>query len=91
VKLQAFEACITQTRFLVVDHLGLTRGVVARIKDSGRSLLVGEVTTGSTPKTLGGAVAGNGPYVMSTATPLGRDSNVIERCWDRYFPIAPTS
>ena len=33
--------------------------------------------------------SGKWPYVMSTATPLGRDASAIVGCWDRFLPIAP--
>jgi hypothetical protein len=89
--LEAFNACITHTRFLVLVRYGHGNSVVATIKDRVRGAVVGEVTAGRTTSTLGGAAAGNGRYVMSTATPLGRDATAIERCWDRFFPIAPDS
>jgi hypothetical protein len=89
--LEAFNACITHTRFLVLVRPGHRNGVVATIKDRARGAVAGEVTAGRTTGTLGGAAAGNGWYVMSTATPLGRDATAIEGCWDRSFPIAPDS
>jgi hypothetical protein len=89
--LGAFNACITHTRFLVLVRHGYGSSVVATINDRLRGAVVGEVTTGRTPSTLGGAAAENGRHVMSTATPLGRDASAIERCWDRFFPIAPYS
>lgn len=96
-----FNACITQTRFLVlVRHQG-GHSPVETIKERGRDAVVGEVVNDrgrdavvggvatDQPPTLGGAAAADGRYVMSTATPLGRDASAIEGCWDRSFPIAP--
>lgn len=83
---RAFNACITQTRFLVLVRHGSEHSLIATIKDRGRGTVVGEVAAART-HTLGGAAAVNGRYVMSTATPLGRDATAIEGCWDRFFPI----
>ena len=85
----AFNACITQTRFLVLVRHGDGNSVVETIKDRVGDAVVGEVATDRSPTTLGGAAAANGRYVMSTATPLGRDATAIEGCWDRFFPVAP--
>jgi hypothetical protein len=64
--------------------------LVETIEDRVHDAVVGEVATNRPPTTiLGGAAAANGRYVMSTATPLGRDASAIERCWDRFFPVAP--
>lgn len=87
----AFNACITQTRFLVLVRHGSGSSVIETVKDRGRGAVVGEVASGRTPATLGGAAAATGRYVMSTATPLGRDASAIEGCWDRVFPIAPAA
>src|SRR5579864_3388965 len=59
------------------------------IKDRVSDAIVGQVAPGQPPTTLGGAAAANGRYVISTATPLGRDAIAIEGCWDRFFPLAP--
>jgi hypothetical protein len=85
----AFNGCVTSTRFLVLVSHGPGNGLVETIKDRVHEAVVGEVATDRAPTTLGGAAAGNDGYVMSTATPLGRDATAIERCWDRVFPIAP--
>ena len=85
----AFNACITQTRFLVLVGHEPGNSVIETIKDRVPGAVVGEVASGRTPPTLGGAAAANGRYVMSTATPLGRDANAIEGCWDRVFPMFP--
>jgi hypothetical protein len=58
------------------------------IRDRGRGTVVGEVATGKSTM-LGGAAARNGRYLMSTATPVGRDATAIENCWGHSFPIAP--
>jgi hypothetical protein len=85
----AFNACITQTRFLGLVRHGYGNSFVETIKDRVRDAVVGEVATDRPPTTLGGAAAVNGRYDMSTATPLGRDATAIEGCWGRFFPIAP--
>jgi hypothetical protein len=85
-KLSSFQDCLRTRPFLIVTVRGLDKGVLVTIKDRARGTVVGEVATGrSTP--LGGAAAKNGRYLMSTATPLGRDATTIEDCWDRFFPI----
>lgn len=82
-----FNVCIAQTRFLVLVRDGYANGVVETIKDQAHGAVVGEVATGPAPTRLGGAAAGDGRYVMSTATPLGRDASAIERCWDRFSQV----
>jgi hypothetical protein len=85
----AFNGCISQTGFLVLVRHGFGNGVIETIKDRAHGAVEAEVASGRAPTTLAGAAAANGPYVMSTATPLGRDASSIEECWDRFFPIAP--
>jgi hypothetical protein len=85
----AFNACIAQTRFLVLVRHGYGNRLVETIKDRVRDAVVGEVASNRPATTLGGAAAANGRYDMSTATPLGRDATAIEGCWGRFFPIAP--
>jgi hypothetical protein len=87
--IRAFNACITQTRFLGLARHGYGNSFSETIKDRMRHVAVGDVATDRPPSTVGGAAAANGRYVMSTATPLGRDATAIEGCWDRFFPIAP--
>jgi hypothetical protein len=82
----AFNGCIRQARFLVLVRHGSGNGVIETIKDRARGAVDGEVASGRAAPSLGGAAAANGPYVMSTATPLGRDATAIELCWDRGFP-----
>jgi hypothetical protein len=85
----AFNGCIHHTRFLALMRHGSGSGVIETIEDRAHGTVQGEVASGRAPTILGGAAAANGPYVMSTATPLGRDASAIEGCWDRFFPIAP--
>jgi hypothetical protein len=87
--LSAFNGCVRQTPFLALMPSGSGSGVIERINDRARGDVEGEVASGRAAAMLGGAAAGNGSYVMSTATPLGRDPSAIEGCWDRFFPIAP--
>ena len=84
----AFNACVAQTRFLVLIRHGYGNSFVETIKDRVRGTVVGEVATDRPPTTLGGAAAVNGRYDMFTATPLGRDTTAIEGCWGRFFPTA---
>ncbi len=86
--MKQFDACITGSRFLVLTRHG--RGIVVEtIKDRARRDVVGEVTVNRQPAVmLGGAAAEADGYVMSTATPVGRDARTIEECWDRPFPVA---
>ena len=86
-----FNACISHTRFLVLVDRGSRNGVIETIRDRANRGLVGEVAAGRAPVTLGGAAAGDGRYLMSTATPLGRDASAIETCWDRFSPISPAT
>jgi hypothetical protein len=86
---RGFNSCITGTRFLVLARHGRENDVVETITDRAGGAVVGEVAAGRHPNTLGGAAAGNGRYVTSTATPLGRDATAIETCRDGFSPIAP--
>jgi hypothetical protein len=86
---RAFDACITQTRFLVLVRHGYGNSLVETIKDRMLDAVVGEVATDRPATTLGGAEGVNGRYDMSTATPLGRDATTVEGCWGRFFPLVP--
>jgi hypothetical protein len=92
----AVNACITQTRFLVLVRHGSGNNVIEMIKDRAHGAVVGELAVlpsdreaEAFPVTLAGSGARNGRYVMATATPLGRDAAAIEGCTDRLFRIAP--
>jgi hypothetical protein len=87
--LAAFNTCIIHTRFLVLVRHGDGNSVIETIRNPVRGAAVSEVASDRAPAILGGAAAANGRYVMSTATPLGRDATAIEGCWDRFFPVAP--
>ena len=84
----AFNACIRESRFLVVVRHRPGNGVVETINDRARGALEGDVASDRGAPVIGGAAAAGGRYVMSTVTPLGRDASAIERCWDSAFPIA---
>jgi hypothetical protein len=89
--LRVFNACISRSQFLSLTSDRAGSGLVEVIDDRARGTKVGQVTSGRDAAILGGAAARNGRYTLSTATPLGRDAGVIERCWDQYSPIAPDS
>jgi hypothetical protein len=89
--LRIFNDCIARSHFLVLAYNRSGSEIVEVIRDRVRGETVGEVASGRPAATLGGAAAGNGRLTMSTATPLGRDATAIERCWDRFSPIAPSS
>jgi hypothetical protein len=98
----AFNACIRQSRFLLLVRHRAGHGIIETIRDRERGSLEGEVALARAPSVrralrgevptgrpfpiLGGAAAGNGPYIMSTITPTGRDPSAIERCWNGPFP-----
>ena len=87
--MKEFNACITGSRFLALVRHQDGSSVVETINDRAGRMVVGEVTVNRTPPVmLGGAAAEDDGYVMSTATPLGRDAVTIEECWDRPFPVA---
>lgn len=93
--IRGFNACITHTSFLVLRRQRNRRpdrepeNPIESITDRARGAVVGEVGGSSTAAHLGGAAAVGGRYLMSTATPVGRDAGAVEGCWDRVFPIAP--
>jgi hypothetical protein len=89
--LGVFNACIGRRQFLTLARDRSGSKVLEVIDDRARDAKVGEVTSGRDAGTLGGAAAGNGRFTMSTAATPGRDAIAIERCWDRYSPIAPDS
>jgi hypothetical protein len=86
-KLSSFQDCVDARHFFVLTRQGPDTRVLVTIRDRARGTVVGEVATGK-HATLGGAAAKNGRYLMSTATPLGRDAAAIENCWDHFFPVA---
>jgi hypothetical protein len=88
-----FYACIRETRFLVLVHEPRGGFVLEKITDRARGDLVGEVAVNrafpvASRPMLGGAAAATDRYLMSTATPDGRDASAIERCWDSFSPPA---
>jgi hypothetical protein len=85
--LEGFNTCINGDHSLALMRHRPGSRVIVTIMDRQHGTIVGEVATGRTT-TLGGAAAINGRYEMSTATPTGHDASAIERCWDRFFPIA---
>lgn len=86
-KLSSFQDCLDAHHFLVLTRHAQDKRVLVTIRDRARGTVVGEVASGKNA-VLGGAAAENGRYLMSTATPLGRDATAIEDCWDRVFPVA---
>jgi hypothetical protein len=89
--LRVFNACIAQRQFLLLVHHGNQHGVIETLRDRKSGALVGEIAANNrVPRSmLGGAAAATNRYLMSTATPLGRDPSAIEDCWDSYSPVAP--
>jgi hypothetical protein len=87
--LVTFDVCVDHTQFLMTVRHGQGMGLVAIIRDRARHAVVGEISNRHPLVMLGGAAAAQGRYVMSTATPTGRDAGAIERCWDRISPVSP--
>jgi hypothetical protein len=94
----AFNACISQTRFLVLVRHGSGNKVIEMIKDRAHGAVVGEFAllpsvraaeALPTPFGIAGAGAANGRYVLFNRAPLGRDASAIERCGEPEFPVAP--
>lgn len=83
-----FNGCISHTRYLVLVHEPRGSSAIETIHDRAHGGVVAEVT-GAHGAILPGAAAATGRYTMSTATPLGRDATAIERCWDKFSPVAP--
>lgn len=90
----AFDACISQTRSLVLTHHRSGDKVIETIKDRAHSEVVGEFArlpseraAEAFPTPVTGAAARNGRYVMFTNDLVGRDPTAVERCFDRVFPL----
>lgn len=94
----AFNACISQTRFLFLAKHGSGNKVIEMIKDRARGAEVAEFALLpsvraaeplSSPFGIAGAETANGRYVLFTRAPLGRDASAIERCGEPEFPLVP--
>jgi hypothetical protein len=94
----AFNACISQTRFLVLEKHRAGNKVLEMIKDRAHGAVVGQFAVLPsvratealrTPFGIAGSGAVNGRYVLFTRTPLGRDASAIERCGEPEFPLVP--
>jgi hypothetical protein len=94
----AFNACIGQTRFLVLVRHGSGNKVIEMITDRANGAMVGEFAllpsvraaeALPTPFGIAGAGAANGRYVLFNRAPLGRDASAIERCGEPEFPVDP--
>ena len=96
----SFNACISQTRFLVLVRHGSGNNVIEMIKDRAHGAVVGEFArfpsqraamAGALPgMTPAGFGAENGRYLVSTTFPaLDPDATAIENCWSRFFPLTP--
>jgi hypothetical protein len=88
--LAAFNSCVVQHRFLAVTRHRHSSVLIETIDDRGHHALVAQVAP-NRPRhrnMLGGAAAADAGYLMSTATPLGRDATAIENCWDSVWPVA---
>jgi hypothetical protein len=89
----AFNACISQTRFLVLARYASGSEAIEMIKDRAHGAVVGEFALLPSERaaeafstTLAGSGAQNGRYVVFTTVPVGRDATAIELCFDRVFP-----
>jgi hypothetical protein len=94
----AFNACISQTRFLAVEEHRSGNKVIEMLKDRAHGAVVGQFAVLPsvraaealrTPFGIAGTGAVNGRYVLFTRTPLGRDASAIERCGEPEFPLVP--
>ena len=94
----AFNACIGQARFLVLEENRAGNRIIEAIKDRANGTVVGQFAalrsvraaeSLRTPFGIAGSGAVNGRYVLFTKTPLGRDASAIERCGEPEFPVAP--
>jgi hypothetical protein len=94
----AFNACISQTRFLVLAKHRSGNKVIEMIKDRAHGAVVGQFALLPSvraaealpaPFGIAGAGAANGRYVLFTRAPVGRDASAIERCGEPEFPLVP--
>jgi hypothetical protein len=93
----AFNACISQPRFLVLVRHGSGNNVIEMIKDRAHGAVVGafallpsERAAEALTTTLAGFGARSDRYVVLTRVPaLDPDATAIERCWDRTVVSAP--
>jgi hypothetical protein len=89
----AFNACISQTRSLVLGRHASGNKAIALIRDRAHGAVVGEFALLPSERaaeafstTLAGSGAQNGRHVVFTTDPVGRDATAIELCFDRVFP-----
>jgi hypothetical protein len=94
----AFNACIGQSRFLVLAENRAGNKIIETLKDRANRAVVGqfavlpsvrEAESLRTPFGIAGSGAVNGRYVLFTSIPLGRDASAIERCGEPEFPFVP--
>jgi hypothetical protein len=93
----AFNACISQPRFLVLVRYGPGNSGIEMIKDRAHGAVVGEFALLPSERaaealttTLAGLGARSDRYVVLTRVPpLDPDATAIERCWDRTVVSAP--
>jgi len=90
---EGFNACISQSRFLVLTRHASVGTVTEMISDRARGAVVGEFARFASERAAGGfqvplagTGAANGPYAMFTEVPLGRDARTIQLCFGRVFP-----
>jgi len=90
---EAFNACIGKSRFLVLTRHGSGNKLIEIIKDRARGGVVGEFAGRAAEGfhvPLAGTGEGDGRYQMFTEVPLGRDARAIQLCFGAVFPQPDT-
>lgn len=95
----AFNACISQTRFLVTTERRSSHQIIDTIKDRANGTVVGEFAVlpslraaATFTSNIGppkGTGEGNGRMVLFTNIPTGRDTKAILTCGNPEFPLTP--
>lgn len=94
----AFNACISQTRFVARVRHGAGSEIIETIERRAHRTVVGEFAVFASARAeaasappgmpLAGFGAANGRYALFTTVPaVDPDANAIENCWNRVFPL----